>query len=327
MMPRIAATGISDLAGNTNSSAMTATQSVDYAATAFTVTVNQASGQADPVAAVPINFTVVFSKAVGSSSFAVGDIVQNGTASGISWSLTTTDNITWALSATAITNSGTVIPSIAADNTVTMDTTAPSVTFSSITPVSPNNVLTPTVLGTTSEASTVTLYFDGSCTTPRSASQANTIFASPGITLTSNVASNTATTIYAKAVDALGNASSCTSLVTYTHDSTAPAVTNVNTTLASGNYKAGQLVPVQLTFSKAVTVTGTPQITLATGGSNTIVNYASGSGTNTLTFNYTVFAGENSAKLDYVATTSLALNGGTIRDSIGNNASLTLPAQ
>jgi alpha-tubulin suppressor-like RCC1 family protein len=343
LMPRIAASGVSDLAGNVNSSAITATQSVDYAASTFTVTINQAFGQADPVAAAPVSFTVVFSRAVGSSSFISGDLVQNGSASGITWSLSTTDNITWTVTATAISSAGTVIPSIPAgnvmdlygnqnaastsiDNTVTMDTTAPTLAFSSISPTSPNNSFTPTIRGTASETSTVTLYFEGTCTTPRSEAQSNAAFASPGITLTSNVGANTATTIFARAVDALGNASSCTSLVTYTHDNTAPAVTNVDSSLASGNYKAGQVIPVQLTFSKVVTVTGSPQITLATGGSNTIVNYASGSGTNTLTFNYTVFNGENSADLDYVATNSLALNGGAIRDSIGNNASLTLPA-
>ena len=59
--------------------------------------------------------------------------------------------------------------------------------------------------------------------------------------------------------------------------------------------------------------------------SGATVNYASGSGTSTLTFTYTVGAGETSADLDYNATTSLTLNGGTIRDAATNNATLTLP--
>ena len=37
-------------------------------------------------------------------------------------------------------------------------------------------------------------------------------------------------------------------------------------------------------------------------------------------------AGQNSADLNYVATTSLTLNSGTIKDGAGNAASLTLPA-
>jgi uncharacterized repeat protein (TIGR02059 family) len=54
------------------------------------------------------------------------------------------------------------------------------------------------------------------------------------------------------------------------------------------------------------------------------VNYSSGSGGTVLVFNYTVQAGDTSSDLDYVATNSLALNGGTIKDASGNNATLTL---
>ena len=87
------------------------------------------------------------------------------------------------------------------------------------------------------------------------------------------------------------------------------------------------MVPVQVTFSEPVTVVGTPQLTLATGSpATTAVDYSSGSGTATLTFNYTVAAGNTSADLDYAATTSLALNGGTITDAATNNATLTLAA-
>ena len=52
--------------------------------------------------------------------------------------------------------------------------------------------------------------------------------------------------------------------------------------------------------------------------------YASGSGTSTLTFDYTVQAGDNVATLDYTATSALTLNGGTIADPAANNATLTL---
>ena len=78
-----------------------------------------------------------------------------------------------------------------------------------------------------------------------------------------------------------------------------------------------------VTFSEAVVVAGTPQLTLALSP-NRAVNYSSGSGTNTLTFNYTVVSPDTSSDLDYAATSSLALNGGTIRDAAANNATLTL---
>ncbi|WP_193907411.1 beta strand repeat-containing protein [Cellvibrio polysaccharolyticus] len=107
-------------------------------------------------------------------------------------------------------------------------------------------------------------------------------------------------------------------------DGVVPTVTSVNSSTANGTYKIGDVVSVQVNFSEAVTVTGTPQLTLETGATDRTINYASGTGTSTLTFNYTVQAGDTSSDLDYVATSSLALGGGTIRDAAGNDATLTL---
>ena len=73
-----------------------------------------------------------------------------------------------------------------------------------------------------------------------------------------------------------------------------------------------------------MTVTGTPQLTLETGDTDRDVDYASGSGSTTLTFTYTVQSGDTSSDLDYKATTSLGLNSGTIKDAAGNAATLTL---
>ncbi|HNG61139.1 MAG TPA: DUF4347 domain-containing protein, partial [Cellvibrionaceae bacterium] len=107
-------------------------------------------------------------------------------------------------------------------------------------------------------------------------------------------------------------------------DNVAPTVSSVNSSTANGTYKVGDAVSVQVNFSEAVTVTGTPQLTLETGTTDRTLNYASGSGTTALTFTYTVQAGDVSADLDYTATSALALNGGTIRDGASNNATLTL---
>jgi hypothetical protein len=107
-------------------------------------------------------------------------------------------------------------------------------------------------------------------------------------------------------------------------DGLLPTVTSVNSVTANGTYKIGDVISVQINFSETVTVTGTPQLTLETGATDRTISYASGSGTSTLTFSYTVQAGDNSNDLDYVATTSLALGGGTIRDDAANNATLTL---
>lgn len=107
-------------------------------------------------------------------------------------------------------------------------------------------------------------------------------------------------------------------------DSIAPTVSSVTASTANGTYKLGDIISIQVNFSEAVTVTGTPQLTLETGTTDRTVNYASGSGTSTLTFNYTIQSGDLSSDLDYVATNSLVLNGGTIRDAATNNATLTL---
>jgi len=61
-----------------------------------------------------------------------------------------------------------------------------------------------------------------------------------------------------------------------------------------------------------------------TSTNETRLDYTTGSGTNILTFNYTVASDHTISDLDYVATSSLTLNGGTIKDTEGNAATLTL---
>ncbi|MEK7103751.1 MAG: hypothetical protein AAB870_05370, partial [Patescibacteria group bacterium] len=100
-------------------------------------------------------------------------------------------------------------------------------------------------------------------------------------------------------VDGSGTLTNIASSPTVTVSSP-PTVTGVTSSLANGSYTVGQVIPIQVNFSEAVTVTGTPQLTLSTGSpATTAVNYSSGSGTSTLTFNYTVAAGNTSADLDY----------------------------
>ena len=64
-------------------------------------------------------------------------------------------------------------------------------------------------------------------------------------------------------------------------EDTPPAVTNVTSSTADGTHGLGAPISVQVTFGEAVTVTGTPQLTLETGVTDAIVNYVSGSGTAT----------------------------------------------
>jgi hypothetical protein len=106
----------------------------------------------------------------------------------------------------------------------------------------------------------------------------------------------------------------------------APVATGVSTTASTGSaHTSGDSIPITVTFSEPVTVSGTPQLTL-NAGSGAVANYTGGSGGATLTFTYTVAAGQNAAPLDYASTTALSLNGGSIQDGASNAAVLTLPA-
>lgn len=103
-------------------------------------------------------------------------------------------------------------------------------------------------------------------------------------------------------------------------------MTNITSSTGNGFYSTGSVISIQVTFDEIVTVTGTPQLTLETGTTDAVVNYTSGTGTNVLTFTYTIAAGQASLDLDYISTSGLALNGGTINDANTNTATLTLPA-
>ena len=78
-------------------------------------------------------------------------------------------------------------------------------------------------------------------------------------------------------------------------DTTAPTISSITESPASGDLNAGKTVTLTLNLSEAVTVAGgTPTLTLNDGGTAT---YTGGSGTNALTFSYTVGAGQNTSAL------------------------------
>ncbi|MDP1612088.1 MAG: DUF4347 domain-containing protein, partial [Sulfuritalea sp.] len=109
-------------------------------------------------------------------------------------------------------------------------------------------------------------------------------------------------------------------------DTTAPTVSLVSAANIDGTWTAGDTIYVRVLFSEPVNVVGSPTLQLETGATDRIATYASGSGSNTLIFAYTVQANDTSPDLNYLATNSLALNSGTIKDAAGNAANLTLPA-
>src|SRR5262249_36871995 len=106
----------------------------------------------------------------------------------------------------------------------------------------------------------------------------------------------------------------------------APAVLKVDTTAADGTYVMGDIIPIEVTFSEPVFVTGTPQLMLGTGATDAAASYAGGRGTNTLLFKYQVAGGVTASDLDYASTSALVLNDGTITTAAGDAADLTLVA-
>ncbi|NBT25380.1 MAG: hypothetical protein EBT09_02215, partial [Actinobacteria bacterium] len=73
----------------------------------------------------------------------------------------------------------------------------------------------------------------------------------------------------------------------------APAsIANITSSTADGSYRngGGTTPSIQVRFNQAVTVTGTPSLTLNSGGSAT---YSAGSGTKVLTFDYTIGAADS----------------------------------
>ncbi|MFX1408405.1 MAG: NosD domain-containing protein, partial [Promethearchaeota archaeon] len=102
-------------------------------------------------------------------------------------------------------------------------------------------------------------------------------------------------------------------------------VNNVTSTKPNGTYRYQDEIEITIQFSDSVYVTGNPQLTLETDVSDAIVDYTSGNGTDTLSFNYTVELDDYSSDLDYISTNAVDLNGGTIDGIIGNSADLTLP--
>jgi gliding motility-associated-like protein len=126
-----------------------------------------------------------------------------------------------------------------------------------------------------------------------------------------------------------GTPSLCkTALVTIEVENTPnPAIVSVTSSNANGTYKLGDVITIVATFNQNVTVAGgSPELLLDVTSPGRSAQYTSGSGTNTLTFTYTVQAGDQSADLEYILGSSLALNGGTIKNTSNLDAMLTLPA-
>ena len=80
-------------------------------------------------------------------------------------------------------------------------------------------------------------------------------------------------------------------------DGAIPVISNVTSSTNNGAYSVDEDIIITISFDDAVTVTGTPQLTLETGTTDATADYTSGTGTNILTFSYTVSSGDTSSDL------------------------------
>lgn len=94
----------------------------------------------------------------------------------------------------------------------------------------------------------------------------------------------------------------------------------------SGLLNGDDVVTVTVTTNKNVTVDttkGTPTLKLDIGGVEKTATYLSGSGSTSLLFTYTVQSGDTDANGISIGANALALNGGTIKDGLSNDAIIT----
>ena len=94
---------------------------------------------------------------------------------------------------------------------------------------------------------------------------------------------------------------------------------------SSWSRAAGGTLSVTANFNEAVTVTGTPQLTVVNSArANHTLSYASGSGTKSLTFTLAIGANNSAIQANDVldiGTNAIGLNGGTIKDTSGDAVS------
>lgn len=299
----------------------------------------------------PFNITVAFSEAV--TGFTVGDITStNATVSNLS----TSDNITYTVQITPVAD-GPVTVQVAAggventagntnttSNTLTLsyDATAPvissvnvpanstypggsvlnfTVNFNESITVAAGQPTLPLIIGATTVQAA---YTGGSGTSALSFTYTvlNGQQDANGISLGTSLTPNGATLR-----DAAGNNANVTlagvgstSLVLV--DAVAPVVNSVSVP-ANGYYKEGDVLTFTVQMSEDTRMSGTPYLALTIGAVNVQAVYTGRTGTNALTFAYTVQPEQQD--LDGIALgPNIMLNGGTVQDVAGNNAVLTL---
>jgi hypothetical protein len=128
--------------------------------------------------------------------------------------------------------------------------------------------------------------------------------------------------ICASAQDEAGNETiASNSGMALTIDSSPSAITGVSTSTGDGAYNAGSTIAIAVKFDRVVSLDAgqdLPRLKLETGASDAFARYASGSGTDTLIFTYTVTTGDSTTDLEVNSTTPQIVYGDRVlRDASG----------
>jgi hypothetical protein len=95
-------------------------------------------------------------------------------------------------------------------------------------------------------------------------------------------------------------------------------ITDIDWNITAFDKSEGGTLSVKVVFNEAVDVTGTPQLTVVNDQrANHTLSYASGTGSNELTFTLAIAAANaatNAADVLSIGANAVALNGGTIKD-------------
>ena len=90
-------------------------------------------------------------------------------------------------------------------------------------------------------------------------------------------------------------------------------------------YISGENIDISLTHNSVLSVSGSPRLELSITSGNVYADYLVGSGTNTISFRYTVQPSDQDSNGIEISNT-IDLNGGSITIANGDNANTTLPS-
>ena len=312
----------SDASGHNNAASTSTDNTVTWQPGAPTVTINQATGQADPTATSPINFTAVFSTAV--TGFTDSDVTITGTAGGTKTVTVTPSGsgTTFNVAVSGMTTAGTVIANIPAgvataasvpnlaststDNTVTWAPGSPTVTINQAagqadpTATSPINftaVFSVAVTGFTASDVTITGTAGGTKTVVVTGGPTTYNIAVSGMTTSGTVIASIPANA-AQNASAVGNLASTSTDNTVTWNASVAAITLTT----SAPMPPGAKDPVIL-WGQGITLTA--QFAMPGGASRTFQLQGTRDGTNWTTITTLTTNANGRATFVYTPVTNL----------------------